>query len=98
MATTSEKTMGKTTEITTSETTNETTTTTPPPPPPPPTTTTTPSTTGSTTTTRSEISTRTLGTKMTNLTTSNAPRGLQDRSCEGLMYAILLTLMVLYEK
>ena len=90
---TSKKTMGKTTEITTSETTNEIATTIPPPP-----TTTTPSTTESTTTTSSETSTRTLGTKTTNLTTSGAPRGLQGRSCEGLMYAILLTLMVLYEK
>ena len=94
MATTSKKTMGKTSEITTSETTNETTTTTPPPPP----TTTTPPSTESTTTTSSETSTRTLGTKTTYLTTSGAPRGLQGRSCEGLMYAILLTLMVLYEK
>ena len=93
---TSKKTMGKTTEITTSETTNEITT--PTPPPPPRTTTTIPSTTESTTTTSSEISTHTLGTKMTNLTTSGAPRGLQGRSCEGLMYALLLTLMVLYEK
>ena len=90
---TSKKNMGKTTEITTSETTNEIATTIPPPP-----TTTTPSTTESTTTTSSKTSTRTLGTKTTNLTTSGAPRGLQGRSCEGLMYAILLTLMVLYEK
>ena len=60
--------------------------------------TTTTSATESTPTTSSEISTGTFGNLPTNLTTSSAPRGLQGRPYGGLIGAILLIEMFLYEK
>ena len=85
-----------TTFVTTSKKTKEKTTETTAITPSPPTTTT--STTESTPTTSSEISTGTFGNLPTNLTTSSAPRGLQGRPYGGLIGAILLIVMFLYEK
>ena len=86
-----------TTFVTTSKKTKEKTTETTAITPSPPTTTT--STTESTPTTSSEISTGTFGNLPTNLTTtSSAPRRLQGRPYGGLIDAILLIVMFLYEK
>ena len=76
----------------TKEKTIKTTATAPSPP------TTTTSATESTPTTSSEISTGTFGNLPTNLTTSSAPRGLQGRPYGGLIAAILLMEVFLYEK
>ena len=82
--------------VTTSQNTKEKTIKTTATAPSPPTTTT--SATESTPTTSSEISTGTFGNLPTNLTTSSAPRGLQGRPYGGLIGAILLMVMFLYEK
>ena len=54
--------------------------------------------TESTATASSEISTRTTGNAKANLSTSSAARGIQGRSGVGLIIAILLAPMVLFEK
>ena len=82
--------------VTTSQKTKEKTIKTTATAPSPPTTTT--SATESTPTTSSEISTGTFGNLPTNLTTSSATRGLQGRPYGGLIGAILLIVMFLYEK